>query len=101
MDKIDPMAEVAIKRARPYQFRTFAVGVSFPDGTQEREDELRSTLRLTGSETIKTQAARLVSSSFAASTGKGIDQERPDATLHVDFGTGDVAVTSKPISFYG
>jgi tRNA pseudouridine synthase 10 len=101
MDKIDSMAEVAIKRARPYQFRTFAVGVSFPDGTQEREDELRSNLRLKGSETIKTQAARLVSSNLADSTGKRIDKQRPDATLLVDFESGDVSVTSKPIFFYG
>jgi tRNA pseudouridine synthase 10 len=95
------MAQVAARRARPYQFGTFAVGVSFPDGTQEREDELRSNLRLKGSETIKTQSARLVGTGFAESTGKGIDKQRPELTLLVDFGSGEVSISSRPVFFYG
>jgi len=101
MDRVEKMATVAARNARRYQFRTFAVGVTFPDGVQEREDELRSDLRLKGSETIKTQAAKLVSSQMAESTGKRIDRQRPDITLLVDFGAGDVHVTSKPVFFYG
>ena len=101
MDKATLMSKVAAKTARPYEFRTFAVGISFPDGTLEREDELRSNLRLKGLETIKTQAARLVSAIFAKSTGKRIDKQRPDVTLLVDFGSGDVSITSRPIFFYG
>ena len=101
MDRIQRMAEVAVSRARRYQFRTFAVGVSFPEGVQEREDELRSNFKLKGNETIKTQAARLVASEVSAGSGKRVDKQRPDVTLLVDFGAGEVSVSSRPVFFYG
>jgi tRNA pseudouridine synthase 10 len=101
MDNAGPIAEVAEKSVSPYEFETFAVGVSFPDGTQEKEDELRSNLKLKGSETIKTQAARLVGAYLASSTGKRIDKQRPDVTLLADFGSGAVSIASRPVFFYG
>jgi tRNA pseudouridine synthase 10 len=101
MDRTRRMAEVAVSRARRYQFRTFSVGVSFPDGVQEREDELRSNFKLKGNETIKTQAARLVASQVSSSSGKRVDKKRPDVTLLVDFGVGEVSVSSRPVFFYG
>jgi len=101
MDRAQRMAEVAVRRAGRYQAKTFAVGISFPEGIQEREDELRSDLKLKGSETIKTQAARLVAAQVSAGSRMRLDKMRPDVTLLVDFGAGDVAVTSRPLFFYG
>ena len=101
MDRIRRMAEIAVSRARRYQFMTFAVGVSLRDGVQEREDELRSDLKLKGNETIKTQAARLLATLVSDSTGKRVDRQRPDVTLLADFGASDVIVTSRPVFFYG
>jgi tRNA pseudouridine synthase 10 len=100
MDRVGRMGELAAKRARRYEFRTFAVGVSLPDGVQEREDELRSNLKLKGNETIKTQAARMVSTLVAAATRKRVDKQRPDVMLLADFGSNDVKVTSRPLFFY-
>ena len=101
MDRTSRMAETAAKRARRYQFKTFAVGVTFPDGVQEREDELRSDLKLKGSETIKTQAARLVTAGVSEMLGKRPDKQRPDVTLLADFGTGEVTTAARPVFFYG
>ena len=101
MDRTRRMAEMAASKARRYQFKTFAVGVSVPDGVQEREDELRSDLKLKGNETIKTQAARLVASRVSDALRKRVDRQRPDITLLVDFGAGEVYVTSRPVFFYG
>jgi tRNA pseudouridine synthase 10 len=101
MDRIRRMAEVAASRARHYQFETFAVGVSFPDGVQEREDELRSDLKLKGSETIKTQAGRLLAAQLSGLMGKRVDRQRPDITLLADFGAEEVSVTSRPVFYYG
>ena len=100
MDRAALMAEVAVKRARRYQFRSFSVGVSVPEGIQEREDELRSEMRLKGNETIKTQAARIIAARVSGSLRKKIDRQRPDVTLLADFGTGDVFVTSRPVFYY-
>jgi tRNA pseudouridine synthase 10 len=101
MEKIGSMAGLAVRRARPYEFRTFSVGVSVPDGVQEREDELRSNLKLKGNETIKTQAARLVSTQVAVATKKRVEKLRPDVTLLADFGSGDALVMSRPLFVYG
>ena len=101
MDKVGRMARLAVRRARPYEFRTFSVGVSVPDGMQEREDELRSNLKVKGNETIKTQAARMVSGLVAAATRKRVDKQRPDAMLLADFARDDVVVIARPLFVYG
>jgi tRNA pseudouridine synthase 10 len=101
MDRTVKIAEVAAKKARQYQFNTFSVGVSVPEGVQEREDELRSVMKLKGRETIKTQAARMVTILVAKELGKRVDRTRPDVTLLADFGAGSVVVTSRSIYYYG
>ena len=101
MDTTTKVAEVAVRRARLYQFRTFTVGVSVPEGIQEREDELRSELKLKGKETIKIQAARLVASQVSNTLRKRIDRQKPDLTLLADFEAGDVSVTARPVFYYG
>ena len=101
MDRATRMSELAEGTAKRYQFRTFAVGVSVPEGVQEREDELRSVLKLKGNETIKTQAAKLVAARVSHSLGKRVDRQRPDLTLLADFGAGTVTVTTRPVYFYG
>ncbi len=101
MSRMPKIAEAAARKVRPYHFGTFAVGVSLPEGIQEREDELRSDLRLKGNVTIKTQAAKLVAAHISAKLRKRIDRLRPDLTVLVSPGTGDVAVSSRPVFFYG
>lgn len=101
MDRVWRMAELAAKKAKHFQFRTFTVGVSVPEGVQEREDEMRSNLRLKGNETIKTQAGRLIATEVSRGLGKQIDKGRPDVTLLADFGAEEVLVTSRPVYYYG
>jgi len=101
MDMVPRMVRVSARNVRAFEFTTFGVGVSVPDGVQEKEDELRSDLKLMGRETIKTQLARLLGSELAPELGKALDRRRPDLTLLVDFGAGDVLVTSRPVFFYG
>ncbi len=101
MDTAATMAKRAVTGAKGYQFETFAVGVSFPGVVQEREDELRSDLKLKGNETVKTQAARLVSRQVAEALHKRIDRQRPDLSLLVDFGEGKVTAMARPVFFYG
>jgi tRNA pseudouridine synthase 10 len=101
MDKIPILAEVAVRSIRRFEFRTFSVGVTMPEGVQEREDELRSNLQLKGSETIKTQAARLLSAQLSKLLRKSVDKQKPDLTALVDFGADGVLVTSRPVFYYG
>jgi len=101
MRKVPKMAESAVRKASHYQFRTFAVGVSLPEGIQDREDELRSDLRLRGNETIKTQTSRLVAARIASELDRRVDRLKPDLTLLIGLGTGEIAVSSRPVFLYG
>ena len=101
MDRVGRMADIAVSRAGRFESKTFSVGVVLPGGIQEREDELRSNLKLKGNETIKTQAARLVAARTAEKSGKRPDRSGADINLLVDFGAEDVVVTSRPVFFYG
>jgi tRNA pseudouridine synthase 10 len=101
LDRIPSMARKAARMARRYDFRTFSVGVSMPGGVQEKEDELRSDLKLKGSETIKSQAARLVAGLVSGGLDKRVDKMKPDLTLLVNFSDGEVTAASRPVYFYG
>ena len=101
LSRTSKIAKLAAGRVGHYEFRTFVVGVSFSGGEQEREDELRSDLKLKGNETIKTQVARLVAARLSALTGRRVDKQRPDLALLMDMGSGAVTVNSKPAFFYG
>lgn len=101
MDGVPMIAEQAIRRARRYEFHTFSVGVLMPEGVQEREDELRSELKVKGVETIKTQAARTVAQKLSARLGKTVDRSRPDLSLLVRLDGGEPQISSRPVFFYG
>jgi tRNA pseudouridine synthase 10 len=101
MDAVPSLARKAVRAARPYEFGTFTVGVSLPEGVQEKEDELRSDFKLKGYETVKTQAAKLIAGLVSEGLGKRVDKLRPDLTLLVDMRNGEVAATSRPVYFYG
>ena len=101
MDRVPAVAREAAARVKRREFRTFAVGVTFPEGVQEREDELRSDLKSRGSETIKTQAARAVALLLGRLARKKVDKLRPDVTVLADFGTGSVSVSSRSLFYFG
>jgi tRNA pseudouridine synthase 10 len=101
MDRIDPAAKEVAKRIRRYQFESFAVGVSMPEGVQDREDELRANSKLKGNETIKTQTARFIADAVAARLGKRVNKTNPDLTVIVSIGSSKVEVLSKPLFLYG
>ncbi|HYC27139.1 MAG TPA: hypothetical protein VEB67_03860 [Nitrososphaerales archaeon] len=99
MDMVEPISKKAAREARSYEFDTFAVGVTLPDGVQEREDEVRADLKLKGNETVRTQAGRMVAGLVAEALGRRIDKQRPDLTLLADFDRGSVSASSRPLYY--
>ena len=97
------VTEKIVSRLGRFEFRTFSVGLMLPHGVQEREDTLRSELKIRGGETIKSElAGRLAKAVVKGMRGrKKVDRLHPDATVLVDMGDGSVAVTSKPLFLYG
>lgn len=101
MDGMPDVADEVVRTASRYDFETFTVGVSLPEGLQEREDELRSVLKIKGKETAKAQAAHIAAEAVSKALRKEVDRFRPDLTLLVDLGRGSAVATSRPLYFYG
>ncbi|MGH9918219.1 MAG: hypothetical protein ACRD6W_05025, partial [Nitrososphaerales archaeon] len=97
------VAEKIISGMQRFEFRTFSVGLVLPQGVQEREDMLRSELKIRGGETIKSEVAGVLAKAVVKGMGgrKRVDRLDPDATALVDIGEGSVVVGSKPLFLYG
>ncbi len=97
------LAEKIVSRLGGFEFRTFSIGLVLPHGVQEREDTLRSELKIRGGETIKSELAGRLAKAVTKEMrgGKKVDRLHPDATVLVDIGEGNVEVTSKSLFLYG
>jgi tRNA pseudouridine synthase 10 len=93
-----------LSRLKRFEFRTFSIGLMLPHGVQEREDTLRSELKIRGGETIKSElSGRIAQAVVKGMRGgkKKVDRLQPDVTVLVDVGNEAVEVTSKPLFLYG
>jgi tRNA pseudouridine synthase 10 len=98
------ITEKILSRLKRFEFRTFSIGLMLPQGVQEREDTLRSELKIRGRETIKSElAVRIARAVVEGMRGgkKRVDRLKPDVTVLVDIGNETVGVTSKPLFLYG
>ena len=90
--RVDELVRNVATQARPYEFRTFAVGLSLPEGVQEREDELRSIVKLKGRETIKLQLSATIANEVSKKLRKKIEKFVPDLTAIVDLSNFQVKI---------
>jgi tRNA pseudouridine synthase 10 len=95
------IAKKLIRQTGKYEFETFSVGLSMPEGIQEREDELRSQMRIKGRETAKTELSRLIVGLVSNSLGKAVDKAHPDLMMLVSLDGIRVTAFSRPLYIYG
>ena len=98
------ITEKVISRMDKFEFRTFSIGLIIPHGVQEREDTLRSDLKMRGGETFKSELAGRIGRAVVKGISgrkRKVDRLHPDATVLVDIGNGTAEVTSKPLFLYG
>ena len=99
---LDGVTRKTLATLRRFEFKTFSIGLVLPQGVQDREDTLRSELKIRGRETIKSEVAGRVAAAVAKGMrGRRVDRLRPDVTALVDIGQGTVSVNSKPLFLYG
>jgi len=96
------ITEKVVSGLKKFEFKTFSVGLMLPPGVQEREDTVRSELKIRGGETIKSELAGRLAGAVVKGMrgGKKIDRLHPDATVLVDIGNKSVEVSSKPLFLY-
>jgi len=95
------IGRMVVNRVQHYHFKTFSIGVIVPSGIQEREDQLRSGLKVRGEETIKSQLGRAISDAVRRGTRRRVDRQHPDVTVLVDLGRDAVTVTARSVFLYG
>ena len=79
-----------------YEFDTFTIGAILPPDIYEREDQIRSRLKIRGKVSIKTQILNELRRRFEINTKKKVDLFLPDITISVDVANGKaVEVTAK------
>jgi tRNA pseudouridine synthase 10 len=71
-----------------------------PADVQEREDQLRSELKIRGMETIKSQTARNVIAFLEAKTHKKVNRKNPDLTVVVDMDKGSLLINAKSLFIF-
>jgi tRNA pseudouridine synthase 10 len=101
MGRASAMTANVAERAKEYEFRTFSVGLSMPEGVQEREDEVRSSMKLKGRETIKTQLSKTIAAGVERLLKKRPDKLNPDLTAVVDVAGSQAKIHSRSLFFYG
>jgi tRNA pseudouridine synthase 10 len=100
---LEGISEKVISSLSGFEFKTFSVGLTLPQGVQEREDTLRSELKIRGRETVKSEFAGRIAAAVVKGMrgGRKVDRLHPDATVLVDVGQRRVSVASKPLFLYG
>lgn len=99
--RIVPLGRKALRAIRRQQWSTFSVGIIMPAEIQEREDELRSELKIRGRETVKLQFSRMISEAVGIQTDKKVNRFKPDVTILVNAGTSAVELQARPLFIYG
>lgn len=94
-------AEKAARVAEEYEFRTFQIGTRVPEDIRRREEELWRLYNLRDAESIKSEANREIGKLFSELTGKEYAPEKPEATIIVDLGSGEVSVEPSPLYICG
>src|SRR3989442_13091197 len=82
--RVDEIRSDILRRLRGYEFRTFSVGLSLPEGMQEREDQLRAEYKLKGGETIKAWLSKSLSERVARATHRRVDKLNPELAVLVE-----------------
>jgi tRNA pseudouridine synthase 10 len=81
MTALKPLADEIVTTLAQYEFESFLPGASVPQSILDREDELRSRLKIKGRDSIKSQINKILSKRVKLRTGKIVNYSRPDVTI--------------------
>jgi len=95
------LGEEVLRRIRRYQFKTFSIGMILPSGVQDREDQLRSDLRIRGRVTVKSELTTAIAEFVRRRLHKKIDRAHPELTVLVNLEKDTIDLAAKSMFFYG
>lgn len=97
LGQLGQRADEIAEKLSGYEFETFLIGASIPQTVLDREDELRSRLKIKGKESVKSQITRILTRKLSKSTGRRADYSRPDITVLLSLADGSIQINSRSI----
>ncbi|MDE1862178.1 MAG: tRNA pseudouridine(54/55) synthase Pus10 [Thaumarchaeota archaeon] len=101
MTCIDDQVRKMISAAEGYEFSTFLIGAILQPSIHDRDDLIRSRLRLRGIPSIKSDVTRELGKAFSRRTKTVVDYQSPDITFTIDFKKDYCEVKPKAILLQG
>jgi tRNA pseudouridine synthase 10 len=101
MADLKPLADQIITKLEEYEFESFLAGASVPQSILDREDELRSRLKIKGRDGIKSQITKILSKRVKQHTGKNVNYSRPDVTILASMADRQVTINPRSIWLSG
>ncbi len=98
---IGKYVDMVVKALDGYEFGSFELGSRIPTAVVEREDNLRSEMKLKGGETVKSTFTREMNNLVSQRLDVKVKHRTPDLTAVVDTILDTVEVTPRPIHVYG
>jgi tRNA pseudouridine synthase 10 len=89
-----------IEELSEYEYETFQVGITLSNNSVEKEDEIRSMLRLSSGISLKKGLSGLFRHELAAKTHRKPALRNPDVTVRIGLPEKAVQVESKPMTVY-
>jgi len=100
-ENLTPYLDLMIESSSSYSFSSFVVGVMIKPSLVERDDYLRSTFRLRGIDSVKTDIAREISKQFARKAKKTLDFLNPEVTFTLNLKEKTCQLRSQQIYLQG
>ncbi len=104
MDGLDSITYGILSAVKDYEFDTFLIGATLAVQLHEREDKMRSRLKIRGTESIKNSLTRELGIRLTVLTGKKVEYIKPDVTILLTVDKDNivnVSVKSRPLTFAG
>lgn len=101
MDSMEKYVKLLLKALEGYEYETVLIGSQISSKIIEKEDYLRSELKLRGGETFKTNFNRILNNIISERLKVTIKHRKPDVIVILDTILDKVEVIPKSINIYG
>ena len=97
MDRLDEIFSLIKHAIKDYEFETLLIGATLPPEILEREDEVRSRLKIRGRRSIKNE----ITSTLGKMLNAKVSFRDPDLSIYIDLRANFVSVKARSIYLFG
>ncbi len=101
MEQMDFFLKKIFAISKDYEFSTFLVGSILQPSILDRDDLIRSKLKLRGIASIKSDITREIGKRFGRRTGTKVDYNNPDLVFTIDFKKENIEIKPKALVLQG